>query len=84
MANITVNANDIQQLVMQMFGNQEITAITTDNTVFLTATKRKNIIQNTAVNKLCGMFKNTNLLSSDDFSKKKEYEKKMEENLKYE
>jgi hypothetical protein len=32
-----------------------------------------------ALNRLCGMFKNTNLLSSDDFSKNKEQERKLEE-----
>jgi hypothetical protein len=36
-----------------------------------------------ALNKLCGMFKNTNLLSSDDFAKNKENEKRIEE-YKYE
>jgi hypothetical protein len=34
---------------------------------------------NSALNRLCGMFKNTSLLSSDDFSKNKELEKKIEE-----
>jgi hypothetical protein len=34
---------------------------------------------NAALNRLCGMFKNTSLLSSDDFSKNKELEKKIEE-----
>jgi hypothetical protein len=32
-----------------------------------------------ALNKLCGMFKNTNLLSSDEFAKNKENEKRLEE-----
>jgi len=76
MANVIINANEIQQIVMQIFGNRKITVTTTDNTVFLTAAKRERVNQNTAINTLCGMFKNTNLLSSDDFAKKKEYEKK--------
>ena len=48
-----------------------------------TPTKRKNAMENiekeTAIDKLYGMFKNTTLLSSEDFAKNKEFEKKLEE-----
>ena len=47
--------------------------------------KGKENSHNSALNKLCGMFKNTGLLSSDDFSKNKRLEKKLEEEkFKYE
>jgi len=35
--------------------------------------------KDTAIDKLCGMFKNTSLLSSDDFAKNKEIEKKLDQ-----
>ena len=79
MAHLTINTNEIQQLAMQIFGNRKITAITASNTVLLTAVERENVNQNTAVDKLFGMFQNTSLQSSDDFAKNKKYEKKLEE-----
>jgi hypothetical protein len=79
MANIKINTNEIQELVLQVFGNKKISAITTNNTVLLTAIEQESVNQNTPVDKLCGMFKNTSLLSSDDFAKNKKYEKKIEE-----
>ena len=82
MDQITTNANEIQQLVSKVFGSKKITAIITDNTVFLTTEakdEQKKNNHNIAINKLFGMFKNTNLLSSDDFAKNKKYEKKLEE-----
>ena len=79
MSYTTITVNEIQPLVLQIFGNRRITAITTDNTMVLTATEKDNVNQNTAMDKLCGMFKNTRLLSSDDFAKNKGIEKKLEE-----
>lgn len=75
----TIHANEIQQFVMQIFGNREITAIANGNSVILTAAERENVNQSIMLNKLCGMFKNTTLLSSDDFAREKEQEKKLEE-----
>jgi hypothetical protein len=46
---------------------------------FLPVANGKKLNNSTALDRLCGMFKNTSLLSSDDFSKNKEYEKKLEE-----
>ena len=79
MSYTTINVNEIQPLVLQIFGNRRITAITTDNTMVLTATEKENVSQSMAIDKLCGMFKNTRLLSSDDFAKNKEVEKQLEE-----
>ena len=82
MNQITTNANEIQQLVSKIFGNKKITAIITGDTVFLTTetkNEQKKDDHNVAIDKLFGMFKNTNLLSSEDFAKNKKYEKKLEE-----
>ena len=85
MTRVAINTNDIQQLVQQIFGNREITAVTTENTVFLTTFEQENVHQDKVLNKLCGMFKNTNLITSADFAKNKESEKKLEEEkIKYE
>ena len=85
MAHQTINTNEIQQLAMQIFGNRKITAITGSNTVLLTVSEQNNVNQNAAVDKLFGMFQNTNLQSSDDFAKNKKYEKRLEEEkFKYE
>jgi hypothetical protein len=84
MAQITINATEIQQLAFQIFGNKKFTAITAGDSMFLTP----EVVYNTsiqkidnhhvALNKLCGMFKNTRLLSSDDFAKNKRIEKELE------
>ena len=85
MIKTAVNVNDIQQLVLQVFGSRKITAITTGNTVVLTVDTEQRLSEPkkdthaVALDKLYGMFKNTTLLSSDDFAKNKEYEKKLEE-----
>jgi hypothetical protein len=79
MSLITMNANEVQQLVFQIFGNGKITANTTGNTMVITAAEKENISSKTTIDTLCGMFKNTNLLSSDDFARNKEHEKKLEE-----
>lgn len=79
MANIIINTNEIQGLVFQIFGNRKVSAVTTSNTVLITAIEQESVYQSTPVDKLCGMFKNTSLLSSDDFAKNKKYEKKIEE-----
>ena len=79
MAYITVNTNEIQQLALQIFGDRRITAMTTDHTMVLTAAEKENVSQSMAIDRLCGMFKNTRLLSSDDFAKNKEVEKQLEE-----
>jgi hypothetical protein len=84
MAQITINANEIQQLVFQIFGNEKITAITASDSMFLTTGTKYSTAEQivdghrTALNKLCGMFKNTSLLSSDDFAKNKIIEKELE------
>jgi hypothetical protein len=79
MAYLIIDTNEIQQLATQIFGNRKITAITGSNTVLLTVAEQKNVNQNAALDKLFGMFQNTNLQSSDDFAKNKEYEKRLEE-----
>jgi hypothetical protein len=81
MAQITISANEIQQLAFQIFGDKKITAITADGAMFLTPETGyvRGDNQRIALNKLCGMFKNTNLLSSDDFAKNKRIEKEFEE-----
>jgi len=79
MSYTTVIVNEIQSLILQIFGNKRNTAITTDNTMVLTATEKENVNQSSALNRLCGMFKNTKLLSSDDFAKNKGFAKKLEE-----
>ena len=79
MAYLTIDTNEIQQLAMQIFGNRKITVITGSNTVLLTVAEKENVNQNAAVDKLFGMFQNTNLQSSDDFAKNKKYEKRLEE-----
>jgi len=85
MSHITINTMEIQPLILRFFGNREITAITKGNRMLLTAIEQKQVTQKSAIDKLCGMFKNTSLLSSDDFAKNKEYEKKLdEEKFKYE
>jgi len=88
MEQITTNANEIQQLVSKIFGNNEITAVITGGTVLLTAEtkdEQEKDNHNIALDNLFGMFKNTNLLSSDDFAKNKKYEKELEEEkFKYE
>jgi len=82
MAQITMNVGEIQQLVFQLFGDNKITATTAGNTVLLTPEieyavneQRVDNYHRMALNKLCGMFKNTNLMSSDDFAKNKIVEK---------
>ena len=85
MTQITINTNEIQQFVMQTFGDKKITAVATENVVLLIADTLRyssKAIKNNhdvALNKLCGMFKNTSLLSSDDFARNKEYEKRLDE-----
>ena len=85
MTQITVNATEIPQFLLQTFGNKKITAIAAGDVVVLVAEiqhgsdgQRKNN-HNIAVDGLCGMFKNTSLLSSDDFAKNKRIEKELEE-----
>ena len=79
MAQLTINTSEIQQLAMQIFGNRKVNAITGINTVLLTVEEQKNVNYNTNIEKLFGLFQNTNLQSSDDFAKSKKYEKKFEE-----
>jgi len=81
MTNVTLNSSEIQQLVFQMFGNSNVTAISTDNFLFLTPAKNENNNPKIALNKLCGIFKNTNLLSSVDFAKNKIKEIELEEKV---
>ena len=85
MTQITVNATEIPQFLLQTFGNKKVTAITAGEVVLLVADiqhssdeQRKNN-HSIAIDKLCGMFKNTSLLSSDDFAKNKRIEKALEE-----
>jgi len=85
MTQMTVNVNEIPQFLLQTFGNKKVTAITAGDVVLLVAeiqhgsdSQRKNN-HSIAIDKLCGMFKNTGLLSSDDFAKNKRIEKVLEE-----
>ena len=74
MAQMTISAGEIQQLVFQIFGNNKITATTAGNAMLLTPEVEYRVDDNyhrMALNKLCGMFKNTTLLSSDDFARNK-------------
>jgi hypothetical protein len=82
MAQIALNANEVQDFVLKIFGDKKITATTVGGKIVLTerhldAPKKHN--QNIALNKLCGMFKGTNLLSSDDFAKNKMKEIELED-----
>ncbi|MDR2578867.1 MAG: hypothetical protein LBC70_08715 [Chitinispirillales bacterium] len=85
MTQTTISVNEIQPFISRIFGSKKITAITAGNTVVLTAdaehypNKPKKDSHTIALNKLCGMFKGTNLLSSDDFAKNKIHEKQLEE-----
>ena len=82
MNQMTISANEIQQFVMQTFGNKKITAIAAGNVVLLVAdvqTYSGEEKKDTALDKLYGMFKNTSLLSSDEFAKNKRFEKEIEE-----
>jgi len=82
MAQIALNANEVQDFVLKIFGDKKITATTTGDKIVLTKhclVAQKKHKQNMALNKLCGMFKGTNLLSSDDFAKNKKKEIELEE-----
>jgi len=85
MTQMTISANEIQQFVLRFFGGKRITAITAGNTVVLTSEEAQQLEEpkqnshSLALNELCGMFKNTGLLSSDDFAKNKIIEKKLED-----
>jgi len=85
MVQVTINTDEIEKFVMRTFGNKKITAITTGEVVLLIAdtqhyySNAKKETHSVALNNLCGMFKNTNLLSSDDFAKNKEKEKIIEQ-----
>ena len=85
MFQVTINTSEVEQFVVQTFGNKKITAITTGDVVLLVADTQRYLAHEkkghhtVALDKLCGMFKNTSLLSSDDFAKNKENEKILEE-----
>ena len=82
MVQTTIYANDVQQYVLQAFGNRQITAIRTGDVVLLVAgvqhsSKEQNNVA--TADGLYGMFKNTSLLSSDEFAKNKQFEKIIED-----
>ena len=85
MFQVTINTNEVEQFVVQTFGNKKITAITAGDVVLLVADTQRYLANekrghhSIALDRLCGMFKNTNLLSSDDFAKNKKKEKILEE-----
>ena len=82
MVQTTVNANDIQQYVLQTFGNKQLTAIKAGDVVLLIAgvqASSKDMSKEKAIGGLYGMFKNTSLLSSDEFSENKKIEKGKED-----
>jgi len=76
----TLNTNEVHQFVMQTFGEKELTAFTTENIVLLLADnqKQQDNKKESAIYKLYGMFKNTRLLSSEDFANNKKIEKELE------
>jgi len=82
MAQIALNANEVQDFVLKIFGDKKITVKTVGDKIVLTEhclVAQKKHKHNMALNKLCGMFKGTNLLSSDDFAKNKTKEIELEE-----
>jgi len=84
MFQVTMNTNEVEQFVVQTFGNKKITAITAGDVVLLVADTQRYLANekrehnSIALDRLCGMFKNTSLLSSDDFAKNKKNEKVLE------
>ena len=82
MSQITVDTHEIPQFLLQTFGNRKVTAIRAGDVVVLVAdihrSSEKNY-QGIAIDQLCGMFKNTSLLTSDDFARNKKLEKELEE-----
>ena len=82
MTQMTINSNEIEQFVLRKFGNNNFTAISTGDIVLLINHTNKYLDsqkKNNAVDKLYGMFKDTSLLSSDDFARNKKFEKEIEE-----
>jgi CHASE1-domain containing sensor protein len=82
----TIHTNERMQFLLQTFGDKKITAITEGNTAFLIAdvqsfSKQEKIEQSIALNRLHGMFKNTTLLSSEDFADNKRTEKELEDEM---
>ena len=82
MVQMTINTNEVEQFVTKIFGDKKITAITAGDVVILVADVQRHsgeVKKETAVDELYGMFKNTSLLSSDEFAKNKKFEKELEE-----
>ena len=78
MVQTTVNANDVQQYVLQTFGNKQLTAIKAGDVVLLIAGVQHGSKEHSgakAIEGLYGRFKDTSLLSSVEFSQNKRIKK---------
>jgi len=82
MVEALIKANEVEQLIVPIFGNKEITAVVAGQTVILTIDakieNKKTNKAESAINKLYGILENTGI-SSYKFAENKKYEKELEE-----
>ncbi|GBU24778.1 hypothetical protein R83H12_01413 [Fibrobacteria bacterium R8-3-H12] len=82
MVETLIKANEVEQLIAPIFGNEEIMAVVAGQTVILTIdAKIENKKTNktaSAIDRLYGILENTEI-SSHKFAENKKYEKELEE-----